>query len=91
MRPKYIDHIPHPAIRLSTPTGPGPGLWTRLTLVSDQKSEKIYPMSKKNYTDEFRRDAVALYRDTDGATVVGIATRVESGAPRPLRVTLDPS
>lgn len=37
-------------------------------------SEKIYPMSKKNYTEEFRRDAVALYRDTVGATVAGIAT-----------------
>lgn len=31
-------------------------------------------MSKKNYTDEFRRDAVTLYRDTADATVVGIAT-----------------
>lgn len=31
-------------------------------------------MSNKNYTDEFRRDAVALYRDTDGATIAGIAT-----------------
>jgi transposase-like protein len=30
-------------------------------------------MAKKNYTAEFRRDAVELYRDTDGATVVGIA------------------
>ncbi|MFI1920153.1 IS3 family transposase [Nocardia sp. NPDC020380] len=28
----------------------------------------------KNYNDEFRRNAVALYRDTDGATVAGIAT-----------------
>ncbi|MGC0367677.1 transposase [Rhodococcus sp. 27YEA15] len=27
----------------------------------------------KNYTEEFRRDAVELYRDTDGATVAGIA------------------
>ena len=31
-------------------------------------------MSKKNYTEEFRRDAVALYRDTVGATIAGIAT-----------------
>ncbi|RBO96903.1 transposase [Nocardia puris] len=31
-------------------------------------------MSNKNYTEEFRRDAVALYRDTDGATIAGIAT-----------------
>ena len=30
-------------------------------------------MTKKNYTEEFRRDAVELYRDTDGATVAGIA------------------
>lgn len=31
-------------------------------------------MAKKTYSDEFRRDAVALYRDTDGATIAGIAT-----------------
>ena len=31
-------------------------------------------MAKKNYTPEFRRDAVQLYRDTEGATVAGIAT-----------------
>ncbi len=30
-------------------------------------------MTKKNYNEEFRRDAVRLYRDTDGATVAGIA------------------
>ncbi|WP_414899133.1 IS3 family transposase [Rhodococcus qingshengii] len=30
-------------------------------------------MAKKNYSEEFRRDAVELYRDTDGATVAGIA------------------
>lgn len=30
-------------------------------------------MAKKNYTEEFRRDAVELYRDTEGATVAGIA------------------
>lgn len=30
-------------------------------------------MTKKNYTEEFRRNAVELYRDTDGATVAGIA------------------
>ncbi|MFI7004883.1 IS3 family transposase [Nocardia sp. NPDC050175] len=28
----------------------------------------------KNYNEEFRRNAVALYRDTDGATIAGIAT-----------------
>ncbi len=30
-------------------------------------------MGKKNYSDEFKRDAVALYRDTDGATLASIA------------------
>ncbi len=30
-------------------------------------------MAKKNYSEEFRRDAVELYRDTGGATVAGIA------------------
>ena len=30
-------------------------------------------MAKKSYSEEFRRDAVELYRDTDGATVAGIA------------------
>ncbi|WP_370512291.1 IS3 family transposase [Skermania sp. ID1734] len=29
--------------------------------------------NKKNYSDEFKRDAVALYRDTDGATLSAIA------------------
>ncbi|MFH5207601.1 transposase, partial [Antrihabitans sp. NCIMB 15449] len=30
-------------------------------------------MGKKNYSDEFKRDAVELYRDTDGATLASIA------------------
>jgi transposase len=30
-------------------------------------------MGKKNYSEEFRRDAVALYRGTDGATLTSIA------------------
>lgn len=30
-------------------------------------------MARKTYSEEFRRDAVALYRDTPGATVAGIA------------------
>ena len=30
-------------------------------------------MAKKNYPEEFRRNAVELYRDTDGVTVAGIA------------------
>ncbi len=33
-------------------------------------------MTKKNYTEEFRRDAVELYRDTDGAIVAGIAANL---------------
>ena len=31
-------------------------------------------MARKNYSDEFRRDAVELYRVTDGATIAGIAS-----------------
>lgn len=30
-------------------------------------------MARKNYSAEFRRDAVELYRVTDGATIAGIA------------------
>ena len=30
-------------------------------------------MAKKNYNEEFRRNAVELYRDTEGATVAQIA------------------
>ena len=30
-------------------------------------------MARKNYPDEFKRDAVALYRDTKGATITQIA------------------
>ena len=30
-------------------------------------------MARKNYPDEFKGDAVALYRDTDGATITQIA------------------
>ncbi|KGH45238.1 transposase [Modestobacter caceresii] len=30
-------------------------------------------MARKTYSEEFRRDAVELYRSTPGATVVGIA------------------
>lgn len=39
--------------------------------VKPGKARRSNPMAKKNYTEEFRRDAVELYRDTDGATVVG--------------------
>lgn len=30
-------------------------------------------MARKNYPDEFKRDAVELYRDTEGATITQIA------------------
>src|SRR6266436_2165080 len=30
-------------------------------------------MARKNYSDEFKRDAVVLYRDTQGATITAIA------------------
>lgn len=33
-------------------------------------------MAKKNYPDEFKRDAVALYRDTEGATLTAIAAEL---------------
>ena len=36
-------------------------------------SEKILSMARKNYTDEFRRQAVELYESTPGATLRGIA------------------
>ena len=37
-------------------------------------------MARKNYTDEFRRQAVDLYRSTPGATLRGIAA--DSGISR---------
>ncbi len=33
----------------------------------------IHRMARKNYTDEFRRQAVELYESTPGATLKGIA------------------
>ena len=33
-------------------------------------------MARKNYPDEFKRDAVALYRDTEGATLIAIAAEL---------------
>ena len=33
-------------------------------------------MVRKNYPDEFKRDAVALYRDTEGATITAIADEI---------------
>ena len=33
-------------------------------------------MARKNYPDEFKRDAVALYRDTEGATITAIAAEL---------------
>lgn len=37
------------------------------------ESEKIRIMARRNFTDEFRRQAVDLYESTPGATVRGIA------------------
>lgn len=36
----------------------------------------IQPDGKENYPDEFKRDAVALYRDTEGATITAIAAEL---------------
>ncbi|MBX7435579.1 transposase [Mycobacterium sp. Y57] len=36
-------------------------------------------MARKNYPDEFKRDAVALYRDTVGATITVIAAELGVG------------
>lgn len=33
-------------------------------------------MARKNYPDEFKGDAVALYRDTEGATITVIAAEL---------------
>jgi transposase len=33
-------------------------------------------MARKTYPDEFKRDAVALYRDTEGATIAQIAAEL---------------
>ena len=33
-------------------------------------------MARKNFQDEFRRDAVVLYRDTGGATIMQIAAEL---------------
>ena len=33
-------------------------------------------MARKNYPDEFKRDAVALYRDTEGVTITVIAAEL---------------
>ena len=33
-------------------------------------------MARKNYPDGFKRDAVALYRDTEGATITVIAAEL---------------
>ncbi len=33
-------------------------------------------MARKNYPDEFKCDAVALYRDTEGATITAIAAEL---------------
>jgi len=33
-------------------------------------------MARKNYSDEFKDDAVGLYRDTEGATITMIAAEL---------------
>ena len=33
-------------------------------------------MARKSYPDEFKRDAVALYRDTEGATITMISAEL---------------
>jgi len=33
-------------------------------------------MARKNYPDEFKGDAVALYRDTEGATITQVAAEL---------------
>jgi len=33
-------------------------------------------MARKNYPEEFKRDAVALYRDAEGATITAIAAEL---------------
>jgi len=35
------------------------------------------PMARRNYPDEFKRDAVALYRDTEGATITVVAAELD--------------
>jgi hypothetical protein len=42
-------------------------------------------MARKNYPDEFKRDAVALDRDTEGATITGDLAGVGS-LPRSVRL-----
>ena len=55
-------------------TGPDPGSWTRRIqhLVLGKRDDSRI-MARKNYSEEFRRQAVDLYESTPGATVRGIA------------------
>ena len=39
-------------------------------------------MARKDYSDESKRDAVGLYRDTDGATTTQIAAELGVGVER---------
>ena len=54
--------------------GPDPGSWTRRIqhLVLGKRDDSRI-MARKNYSEEFRRQAVDLYESTPGATVRGIA------------------
>ena len=56
------------------PMGPDPGSWTRRIqhLVLGKRDDSRI-MARKNYSEEFRRQAVDLYESTPGATVRGIA------------------
>ena len=50
-----------------------PACWTRLIPDFSRGSETIQPDGKKELLRRFRRDAVELYRVTEGATVAQIA------------------
>src|SRR4051812_4619079 len=53
--------------------GLDPGSWTRRIPHGRGGSEMIETMARKNYSEEFRRQAVDLYESTPGATLKGIA------------------
>ena len=50
-----------------------PVLWTRSIPVSAGRRREDHFMARKTYSREFRRDAVELYRVTEGATITQIA------------------
>ena len=53
--------------------GLDPVLWTRSIPVSAGRRREDHFMAGKTYSREFRRDAVELYRVTEGATISKIA------------------